>query len=257
MKIPGLVMARGGSKRIPRKNVKDFHGKPLMVWALEPLIESELVDDTFVVTDDEEIAEIGRMYGARIIHQPTEMCNYGHWGGPVTHLFWMQELEDMGYEFDYHVSNPSTCIWSNAQNIDGAIRLAMKYNVTVVEGCVEYAGAMFSGIHSRRDKGPGVEWLQRYDTSVISHIYLHTGGNSVLKKSIVRSMRQGMTDDKGRLLPEIFDGTADIDDPKYMAIEMTAPNTLPWVLPWYAQFDINTPLDWTIAEKIFAEVMLK
>ena len=52
-------------------------------------------------------------------------------------------------------------------------------------------------------------------------------------------------------------GTADIDDPKYMAIEMTTPNTLPWVLPWYAQFDINTPQDWMIAEKIFSEVMLK
>ncbi len=70
-------------------------------------------------------------------------------------------------------------------------------------------------------------------------------------------MRQALIDDKGRLLPEIFDGTADINDPKYMAIEMTAPNTLPWVLPWYAQFDINTPQDWMIAEKIFGEVMLK
>ncbi len=257
MKIPSFTMARGGSKRIPRKNVKDFHGKPLLAWALLPAIESTLVDDSFVITDDEEIAKIGSDYGARILWQPTEMCEYGHWGGPITHCWAIQELEDMGYEFNYHVTIPATGIWNTANDIDGAIMLATKHNANIIEACVERTKAWFSVTHSRSPGGPVVQWLERYDDAVEGFIYYHTGGFGVCKKTAILDMRQSFLDDNRRLLPEIADGTADIHDPKYGAVEIDCPNSLPWVMPWYVQFDINTPEDWIIAEKIFGEVMLK
>ncbi|MBZ9631493.1 pseudaminic acid cytidylyltransferase [Salegentibacter sp. LM13S] len=61
-----IIPARGGSKRIPRKNIKDFMGKPIIAYAIEAALESKLFDEVMISTDDEEIAEIGRKYGAAV-----------------------------------------------------------------------------------------------------------------------------------------------------------------------------------------------
>jgi N-acylneuraminate cytidylyltransferase len=61
-----IIPARGGSKRIPRKNVKDFLGKPIIAYSIEAAFESELFDEVMVSTDDEEIAEMAKEYGAQL-----------------------------------------------------------------------------------------------------------------------------------------------------------------------------------------------
>jgi len=61
-----VIPARGGSKRIPRKNIKDFFGKPLIAYSIEVALESKLFDKVIVSTDDEEIASIARKYGAEV-----------------------------------------------------------------------------------------------------------------------------------------------------------------------------------------------
>ena len=61
-----IITARGGSKRIPRKNVRDFCGKPILVYSIEAAIQSGLFDEIMVSTEDEEIAEIARRYGAKV-----------------------------------------------------------------------------------------------------------------------------------------------------------------------------------------------
>ena len=61
-----LIPARGGSKRIPRKNIKLFHGKPLIAWSIESAIRSDIFDQIYVSTDDNEIANIAKKYGAKI-----------------------------------------------------------------------------------------------------------------------------------------------------------------------------------------------
>ncbi|MBW2962888.1 pseudaminic acid cytidylyltransferase [Mesonia aestuariivivens] len=61
-----IIPARGGSKRIPRKNIKDFLGKPIIAYSIETAIKSGLFDEVMVSTDDEEIAEIAKKYGARV-----------------------------------------------------------------------------------------------------------------------------------------------------------------------------------------------
>ncbi len=61
-----IITARGGSKRIPRKNIKDFCGKPIMAYSIEAAKGSGLFDEVMVSTDDEEIAEVARKYGARV-----------------------------------------------------------------------------------------------------------------------------------------------------------------------------------------------
>ena len=64
MRNIAIITARGGSKRIPRKNIKDFLGKPIMAYSIEAAISSGIFDEVMVSTDDEEIAEIAKKYGA-------------------------------------------------------------------------------------------------------------------------------------------------------------------------------------------------
>jgi N-acylneuraminate cytidylyltransferase len=61
-----VIPARGGSKRIPRKNIRDFCGKPMIAWSIESAIASKCFDRIIVSTDDEEIAETAKAYGAEV-----------------------------------------------------------------------------------------------------------------------------------------------------------------------------------------------
>ncbi len=61
-----IIPARGGSKRIPRKNIKPFCGKPMIAWTIEGAIASSLFDQIIVSTDDKEIANVAKHYGAEV-----------------------------------------------------------------------------------------------------------------------------------------------------------------------------------------------
>ena len=69
-----IIPARGGSTRIPRKNIKLFHGKPIIAYSIETAIESDLFGDVFVSTDNPDIKEVARKYGAKIVHRPSDLC---------------------------------------------------------------------------------------------------------------------------------------------------------------------------------------
>lgn len=71
-----IIPARGGSKRIPRKNIKDFCGKPIIAYSIEVALESGLFDRVIVSTDDEEIAQVARKYGAEVpFMRPKELAD--------------------------------------------------------------------------------------------------------------------------------------------------------------------------------------
>jgi len=61
-----VITARGGSKRIPRKNIRDFLGKPIIAYSIEAALESSLFDEVMVSTDDDEIADVALKYGASV-----------------------------------------------------------------------------------------------------------------------------------------------------------------------------------------------
>lgn len=68
--VLGLITARGGSIRLPRKNAKIFCGHPLVAWTIVQSLCSRLIDATVLTTDDDEIASIGEKYGAKVIRRP-------------------------------------------------------------------------------------------------------------------------------------------------------------------------------------------
>lgn len=66
MSVVAIITARGGSKRIPKKNIKNFCGKPIIAYSIEAALNSNIFDEVIVSTDSEEIADIAKQYGAKI-----------------------------------------------------------------------------------------------------------------------------------------------------------------------------------------------
>ena len=73
-----IIPARGGSKRITRKNIKDFCGKPIIAYSIETAISSGLFDEVMVSTDDIEIAEIAKQYGAKVPFMRSKKASDDH-----------------------------------------------------------------------------------------------------------------------------------------------------------------------------------
>lgn len=70
-----VIPARGGSKGIPRKNIKMIAGKPLLAWSIEAAKESKLIDRLVVSTEDKEIADIAKEYGAEVLNRPAQLAS--------------------------------------------------------------------------------------------------------------------------------------------------------------------------------------
>jgi len=70
-----IIPARGGSKRIPKKNIKDFFGKPLIAYSIETALSPNLFDKVVVSTDDKNIANIAIKYGATVLDRPKELAD--------------------------------------------------------------------------------------------------------------------------------------------------------------------------------------
>ncbi len=116
--VLAVIPARGGSKSIPRKNVLDFAGHPLLAYSIAAAQQAELVTRVIVSTDDEEIAEVARRYGAEVpFMRPPEHAQDGTPDLPVfVHaLQWLAEHEDYFPEFVIQLRpttpvRPPTCV---------------------------------------------------------------------------------------------------------------------------------------------------
>lgn len=96
-----IIPARGGSKRIPRKNIKDFHGQPIIAYSIKAAINSKLFNEIIVSTDDDEIAGIAIKYGASVpFLRPKELSDdYTTTGDVVAHA--IKFLKDSGKVVDF------------------------------------------------------------------------------------------------------------------------------------------------------------
>jgi len=104
-----VIPARGGSKRIPRKNVKDFCGKPMIAWSIEAALASNCFERVIVSTDDQEIAQIAKKFGAETpFRRPPELSDDYTGTIPVIRhaVEWLKSHET---EVDY-----ACCIYATA-----------------------------------------------------------------------------------------------------------------------------------------------
>lgn len=100
-KCIAIIPARGGSKRIPKKNIKNFHGKPLIAYSIEVALKSKLFDKVVVSTDDEEIARIAKEFGAEVpFLRPKELSDdFTGTGAVINHV--INFLKQQGENIDF------------------------------------------------------------------------------------------------------------------------------------------------------------
>lgn len=133
MRILGLIPARGGSKGVPRKNIKLLHGKPLVQYSIESALKCELIDKLVVSTDDEEIANISRDAGADVpFLRPNELATDG---SPsidlVVHA--LRYLEKKGDYYDAVCLLQPTVPYRSGNDLHLAI---MKYKTNAIDSLV-------------------------------------------------------------------------------------------------------------------------
>lgn len=117
-KVLCVVPARGGSKRIPRKNIVDFAGKPLIAHSIENALNSGIFDEVIVSTDDDEIAKIARDFGAKTpFIRPKDLSDdYAATSAVIAHA--IRELDKAGQGFD-----SVCCLYATAPLINSQILL--------------------------------------------------------------------------------------------------------------------------------------
>lgn len=100
MKKVAIITARGGSKRIPRKNIKEFCGKPILAYSIQAALEAGVFDTVMVSTDDKEIAEIAKKYGAEVPFYRSEKTANDYATTADVILEVIEEYEKLGQFFD-------------------------------------------------------------------------------------------------------------------------------------------------------------
>lgn len=116
MKKVAIITARGGSKRIPRKNIKPFLGKPIIAYSIEAALSSELFDEVMVSTDDEEIAQIAKRYGASVpfMRSDKNADDYATTIDVIVEV--LENYQSQGESFDY-----GCCIYPTAPLISAEL----------------------------------------------------------------------------------------------------------------------------------------
>ena len=113
-----IIPARGGSKRLPRKNILDLNGKPLIAYSIKAGLKSKYIDKVMVTSDDDEILSISKHYGANTIQRPIELAN-----DTATTFDAIKHTIDNCETYDYIVLLQATSPLRDEKHIDEAIEL--------------------------------------------------------------------------------------------------------------------------------------
>lgn len=219
-----IIPARGGSKRIPRKNIKPFCGKPMIAWSIEAALESGCFDRVIVSTDDDEIAEVAHQYGAEVpFMRPLELSD-DHTGTiPV---------------------------------IRHAIETINSQGRAVEQACCLYATAPFI---QAEDLRRGLEILQGsggdYAFSVTSYAFPIQRAIRLTPEGRVEMFNPEHFNTRSQDLEEAYHDAGQFywgrADAWLQGKMIFSPASLPVMLPRHRVQDIDTPEDWVRAEWLF------
>ncbi len=127
-----IIPARGGSKRLPRKNVLDLNGKPLIAYSIEAGLNCKYIDRVVVTSDDKEILSVSRKYGADIILRPLELSS-----DTATTFDAIKHTIENYKRYDYIILLQPTSPLRNELHINEAIELLEEKNADAVVGVCE------------------------------------------------------------------------------------------------------------------------
>jgi len=134
-----IIPARGGSKRIPRKNVKLFMGKPILAYSIEAAQISGLFDEIMVSTDDEEIAEVAKQYGAKVpfMRSAETASDYATTADVLKEV--LAKYQEQGNEFDNFCCFYATAPLVQSDDVIAAFKLLQQSDFTCVYPVVQFS----------------------------------------------------------------------------------------------------------------------
>jgi N-acylneuraminate cytidylyltransferase len=219
-----IIPARGGSKRIPRKNIKTFNGKPIIAYSIEAALESGCFDKVIVSTDDDEIAAVSIDYGAEVpFLRPAELSN-DHAGTIPVICHAIQWFEELGQSV-----TSVCCIYATAPFIS-ASRVREAYDLL----CSSHAEYCFS--------------VTEYVFPIQRAVRLTVGNRLEMFDSNSFATRSQDLEPAYHDAGQFYWGKA----AAFLAdIPLFSEHATPYLLPHYLVQDIDTPDDWIRAEYIY------
>ena len=139
MKNLCIIPARGGSKRIPRKNIKPFLGKPIIAYSIEAALKSGLFAEVMVSTDDEEIAEVAKQYGAKVpFMRSAETANdFASTADVLKEV--LAKYQELGQEFDNFCCFYATAPLVQSKDVVSAYERLQSSDFTCVYPVVQFS----------------------------------------------------------------------------------------------------------------------
>ncbi len=173
MNLIAIITARGGSKRIPKKNVKEFCGKPIIAYSIEAALQSELFDEVMVSTDSEEIKVIAESYGANVPFMRSEETSndFAVTADVVEEV--IHEYEKRGNVFDWICCIYPTAPFVTAAKLKAAFEMVMKESADSLTPVVSFSYPPQRGLIIRdgrlQYKYPEYELTRSQDLEVMYH----------------------------------------------------------------------------------------
>jgi len=208
-KVIAIIPARGGSKRIPGKNIKILAGKPLIAYTIEAALKCKYLQRIIVSTEDKEIAEVSKKYGSEIIERPKELATdespdiYS-----VLHV--LKILEKQKYIPDIVIRLQAVSPLINAKDIDGAVSLFLKEKCESVFSVCEihpspYWSFKKEGRYLKTFFGKKYLLTRSQD---LPKAYVHNGAICISAPKIIKKYKSFYTD---KILPYIMPKERSID----------------------------------------------
>ncbi|MDC0446756.1 acylneuraminate cytidylyltransferase family protein [Gammaproteobacteria bacterium] len=149
-KVLSIIPARGGSKSLPRKNIIDFAGKPLLAWTIEASLNSKCITKTVVSSDDNEILNTSLEYGSEVIKRPSILAtDTATSESVVEHV--LDCLESKGEKFDIVILLQPTSPLRSSEDIDGAFNMMLDPGVTSVISVFEIDNKILKSLVENQD----------------------------------------------------------------------------------------------------------
>ena len=133
-----IILARGGSKRLPRKNILEFNSKPLIAWTIEAALDSEIFNKVLVSTDDYEISEISKEYGAEVPFLRNDAADDFSSTSKATMFALNQAEKYWNKEFSYVAQLMANCPLRDKDNIKNLHSIFLKSEAPSQISCFQF-----------------------------------------------------------------------------------------------------------------------
>ncbi len=159
-----VIPARGGSKRIPRKNLKTFRGRPIIAYSIEAALASSLFHTVMVSTDDAEIADVARTYGAEIPFMRSAQTADDHATTADVLLEVLASYEQLGQRFDIACNLYPTSPFTTADDLKAGFQSLIGSPFDVILPVVDFGYPILRSLNRADDGKIAMNWPEHRNT---------------------------------------------------------------------------------------------